>query len=67
VLSIFVENLRLDEKLVLSLALIAVVTLVHAFSYTTAEGALPAQRLLFRRGADLLALVAAYVVLRLWI
>jgi hypothetical protein len=45
----------------------ALVGLVHAFNYTAAEGALPSQRWVFRRASDAVALLAVYLVIRLWL
>ena len=57
----------LDEKLALCALLVAGASLAHAFSYTSAEGAHPSKRWLFHRGADVLALIAVYVVVLLWV
>jgi hypothetical protein len=58
--------LSLDEKIVLSLFAVALAGIIHGFAYTTAESAAVAQRLILRRSADAIVVVAAYVVLRTW-
>lgn len=47
--------------------IVAGMAFVHSFAYTSAEGALPLQRTLMRRGADLGAALAVYAIVRLWI
>lgn len=66
-LTLFGAHLRLDERLALSLLLIAVAGWLHAVNYTAAEGAHPSKRWLFRRTADTLGVVALYAVLRVWL
>ncbi len=46
--------------------IVAGAAVLHSFVYTTAEGALPLQRRLMRRGADLGAALAVYAIIRLW-
>jgi len=55
------------DKMILSVAALALVAIVHAAAYTFAEGSLRPQRLLLRRGADLLALAAVGFIAQLWI
>ena len=61
------DGWRWDEKLALSAALMAIGALAWAFAYTSAEGALRAQRFAFRRAGEVLVLVAAYSVVQVWI
>ena len=60
------DGWRWDEQLAASVLVAALAAIAWAFAYTTAEGALPLQRHLLRRGADALAVVAAYLVVRIW-
>ena len=46
--------------------IVAAAAFGHAFAYTSAEGALPLQRTLMRRSADLGVALAVYAVVRLW-
>jgi hypothetical protein len=61
-----VNNASNVDKLIITLVVAAVAGIVHAISYTAAEGSLRPQRILLRRGADLLALTAVLIILRLW-
>ena len=58
--------LSLDEKIALALFVVALAGIIHGFAYTAAEGAAVLQRAILRRSADAMAVVAAYVVLRVW-
>jgi len=60
-------SLRIDEKLALAVLAIAAGGLIHAFSYTAAEGAHPSKRWVFHRAADMLGLVAAYFIVWVWL
>ena len=66
-LSLFGTSFRLDEKVILTLAILAVTGLLHAFSYTAAEGAHPSKRWAFQRSADGLVIVAVYIIVRAWL
>jgi len=66
-LTLLDNDLRLDEKLAASLLALTVAALVHAFSYTAAEGAHPSKRWIFRRAADAVGVLALYLLLRLWV
>ena len=66
-LSLFGTSFRLDEKVILTLATLAVAGLLHAFGYTAAEGAHPSKRWAFQRSADGLVIVAVYVIVRVWL
>ena len=55
------------DKALVTAAVFALVAIVHALAYTSADGALRAQRLMLRRGADLLAVAGVVFLLRLWL
>lgn len=54
------------DKLIISLLVVALTGIVHAISYTAAEGSLRVQRLVLRRCADLLVIAGVLSILRLW-
>jgi hypothetical protein len=60
------DGWRWDERLAVSVLLVGVGLLAWAFTFTAAEGALRPQRVAFRAAGSLLALAAAYGVLRAW-
>lgn len=66
-LTLFGVHFCLDEQIILTLLAAAIACWVHAANYTAAESAHPTMRWAFRRSADTLAVVAFYVVLRVWV
>lgn len=66
-LTAFGPSLRWDERLAVSLLLLAIAGWLHAVNYTAAESAHPSKRWLFRRTADAFGILALYVLARLWI
>ena len=54
------------DKLVVTAAALALVALVHAAAYTSAESSLRPQRIMLRRGADLLGVAVVAFCVQLW-
>lgn len=55
------------DKIIVTLIAAAVAGIAHAMAYTAAEGALRPQRILLTRSADVLAISAALLIVRLWL
>ena len=55
------------DKVALVVVVAGLALLLHALAYHAAEGALRTNRWLFRRGADLLTVAAAYLAVRLFL
>jgi len=61
------SDLRAFDKIIITLIATSVAGMVHAMAYTAAEGALRPQRVVLMRSADVLAIAAALLVVRLWL
>jgi hypothetical protein len=60
-------DLSAFDKIIITLIAASVAAIVHAMAYTAAEGALRPQRVVLIRGADVLAIAAALLIVRLWL
>ena len=60
------DDWRWDEKLAVTVFVLALAFLGWAFSFTAAEGALRPQRMAFRASGLLLVAAGIYAVARIW-
>lgn len=67
VLAQLAPGLATDERLALTALVVALGAIVHAVAHTTAEGALPIHRRTLQVGAVVVAAVALYAAIRLWV